>query len=89
MVPRKGLDLSPAEISEINGLADAFWAAVYHQGVSLSRSPALAGLTSLPLALSNLVNIVSANFFDVRFGWSAAVMAPTNPVSLLVTLAVL
>ena len=49
----------------------------------------VADSTSLPLVISNLVNIVSANFFDVSFGRYAAVMVPVNLVSLAATLAVL
>ncbi|MEE7455953.1 arsenical efflux pump membrane protein ArsB [Methylorubrum populi] len=49
----------------------------------------VADSTSLPLVISNLVNIVSANFFDVTFGRYAAVMVPVNLVSLLATLVVL
>ncbi len=49
----------------------------------------VADSTSLPLVISNLVNIVSANFFDVTFGRYAAVMVPVNLVSLAATLAVL
>jgi arsenical pump membrane protein len=49
----------------------------------------VADSTSLPLVISNLVNIVSANFFDVTFGRYAAVMMPVNLVSLLATLVVL
>ena len=49
----------------------------------------VADSTSLPLVISNLVNIVSANFFDVGFGRYAAVMVPVDLVSLLATLAVL
>ncbi|WP_437871735.1 arsenic transporter [Methylorubrum extorquens] len=49
----------------------------------------VADSTSLPLVISNLVNIVSANFFEVTFGRYAAVMVPVNLVSLLVTLVVL
>lgn len=49
----------------------------------------VADSTSLPLIISNLVNIVSANFFDVSFGRYAAVMAPVNLVSLAATLLVL
>jgi arsenical pump membrane protein len=49
----------------------------------------VADSTSLPLVISNLVNIVSANFFGVSFGRYAAVMVPVNLVSLAATLAVL
>ncbi|GJE54912.1 arsenic transporter [Methylobacterium thuringiense] len=49
----------------------------------------VADSTSLPLVISNLVNIVSANFFGISFGRYAAVMVPVNLVSLAATLAVL
>ncbi|MEE7465140.1 arsenical efflux pump membrane protein ArsB [Methylobacterium fujisawaense] len=49
----------------------------------------VADSTSLPLVISNLVNIVSANYFDVTFGRYAAVMVPVNLVSLAATLIVL
>ena len=49
----------------------------------------VADTTSLPLVISNLVNIVSANFFGVPFGRYAAVMLPVDLVSLAATLAVL
>ena len=49
----------------------------------------VADTTSLPLVISNLVNIVSANFFGISFNRYAAVMVPVNLVSLLATLAVL
>jgi len=49
----------------------------------------VADTTSLPLVISNLVNIVTANYFQVSFGRYAAVMAPVNPVSLAATLLVL
>lgn len=49
----------------------------------------VADSTSLPLVISNLVNIVSANFFDVTFGRYAAVMVPVNLISLAATLLVL
>ncbi|GJE15405.1 arsenic transporter [Methylobacterium marchantiae] len=49
----------------------------------------VADSTSLPLAISNLVNIVSANFFGISFGRYAAVMVPVNLVSLAATLLVL
>ena len=49
----------------------------------------VADSTSLPLVVSNLVNIVSANFFNVGFGRYAAVMVPVDLVSLSATLAVL
>jgi arsenical pump membrane protein len=49
----------------------------------------VADSTSLPLVISNLVNIVSANFFDISFSRYATVMVPVNLVSLAATLAVL
>jgi arsenical pump membrane protein len=49
----------------------------------------VADSTSLPLVISNLVNIVSANFFDITFSRYAAVMVPVNLVSLAATLLVL
>lgn len=49
----------------------------------------VADTTSLPLVVSNLVNIVTANFFGISFGRYAAVMVPVNLVSLATTLLVL
>ncbi len=49
----------------------------------------VADSTSLPLVISNLVNIVSANYFGIAFGRYAAVMVPVDLVSLAATLAVL
>ena len=49
----------------------------------------VADSTSLPLVISNLVNIVSANFFGVTFGRYAAVMVPVDLVSLAAPLVVL
>jgi arsenical pump membrane protein len=49
----------------------------------------VADTTSLPLVISNLVNIVSANFFGIGFDRYAEVMVPIDLVSLLATLAVL
>lgn len=49
----------------------------------------VADTTSLPLIISNLVNIVTANFFGVNFGRYAAVMVPVDLVSLAAALAAL
>ncbi|MCM2505624.1 arsenic transporter [Aureimonas altamirensis] len=49
----------------------------------------VADTTSLPLVVSNLVNIVTANFFGISFGRYAAIMVPVNLVSLAATLLVL
>jgi len=49
----------------------------------------VADATSLPLVVSNLVNLVTANYFAVGFGRYAAVMLPVDLVALAATLAVL
>ncbi|GAN84150.1 arsenic transporter [Novacetimonas hansenii] len=49
----------------------------------------VADTTSLPLVISNLVNIVSANFFGIAFDRYAAIMVPVDLVALGATLAVL
>lgn len=45
--------------------------------------------TSLPLIISNLVNIVTANYFEIGFGRYAAVMVPVDLVSLAAVLVIL
>ena len=49
----------------------------------------IADTASLPLVVSNLVNIVTANYFGVPFDRYAAVMVPVNLVSVTATLLVL
>lgn len=49
----------------------------------------ISDTASLPLVISNLVNIVSADFFEVDFLRYASVMSPVNVVSVLTSLIVL
>lgn len=49
----------------------------------------IADAASLPLVVSNLVNIVSADFFKIGFADYAAVMVPVNAVAVLAALAML
>ncbi len=49
----------------------------------------VADTASLPLIISNLVNIVSANYFGITFNHYAIVMVPVDLVALAATLGVL
>jgi arsenical pump membrane protein len=49
----------------------------------------IADVASLPFVVSNLVNIVSADFFKIGFTAYAAIMVPVNIAAIIATLAVL
>ncbi len=64
----------------------------FSQGATLAFVMAagfIADTSSLPLIVSNLVNIVSADFFHLGFSDYASVMVPVNVASVLATLVML
>ncbi|WP_034951327.1 ArsB/NhaD family transporter, partial [Erwinia oleae] len=79
------LILTPIVIAMLTALG-------FNKGATLAFVMAagfIADTASLPLVVSNLVNIVSADFFRLGFNDYAAVMVPVNIAAIIATLATL
>ncbi|GGE80399.1 arsenic transporter [Sphingomonas prati] len=79
------LILTPIVIAMLRALGYRDWATL----AFVMAAGFVADTASLPLIVSNLVNIVSADFFRIGFADYAAVMVPVDLASIAATLVVL